>query len=130
MAAFDERKKKSFDVVLDTVKLLITLSTAIIGFTVSGVLIPDNKHPLEIIKAHSISITLAIISLAICVLFCLLTILKITGLLGSIERITDDEVSINDTATRWAFLISLLLFSFGIILMGIITFKVLTAANC
>jgi len=125
MPGFNDRKSKSFDLVIDTTKLLITLCTAIVGFTVSAVLIPDEKHPLKILKSHSLSISFALISLALCVLFCLSTILKISGLLGSDKRINDDNVSINDSLTRLLFFISLLLFFFGITLMGIVTFKVL-----
>jgi hypothetical protein len=125
MEGFNERKKKSFDVLLDTVKLLITLSTAIIGFTVSGILIPDDKHPLSIIKSHSSNVRIAIIALGVCVCFCLLTILKISGILGSVKRIADDDVSINDSATRLFFLISLLLFFFGIVQMAVVSFEVL-----
>src|ERR1700733_814420 len=125
MPGFDDRKSKSFDVVLDTVKLLITLSTAIIGFAVSGVLIPDDKHPLDILKSHASSITLALISLGLCVFFSLSTILKMAGLLGSNKRIKDDELTINDRLTRLLFFFSLLFFFLGILITGLLVFKVL-----
>jgi hypothetical protein len=129
MPGFDDRKSKSFDVVLDTVKLLITLSTAIIGFAVSGVLIPDDKHPLDILKSHALSITLALISLGLCVFFSLSTILKMAGLLGSDKRIKDDDLTINDRLTRLLFFFSLLSFFLGILITGVLVFKVLGTKN-
>ncbi|MDB5119031.1 MAG: hypothetical protein JWN56_249 [Sphingobacteriales bacterium] len=119
--AFDDRKSKSFDIVVDMVKLLITLCTAIIGFLLSSILIaePDDEK-LIIIKANSFKVQGALLVLGVSVFFGILTILKITGILGD-EKILVENTTIYDKFTRFSFSICLLLFFIGILLLTIVS---------
>ena len=126
MSTLDERKSKSFDVVLDTVKLLITLNTAIIGYMVSAILIHKdaNDKTLDVLKAHSCATSWSLYVFAGSVFFGLLTILKITGILGN-ENTSDANVSIYDPATRLLFFFCLLCFLVAIVIIGNVAINVL-----
>lgn len=126
MNAFEGRKSKSFDVVLDTVKLLITICTAILGFLASGILSGSGENNvLFSLQKHLGTAKWGLILLSSCIFFCILTILKITGTLGSERRISDGNVSIYDTATRILFGLSLFLFLGGVIVLGILSWNIM-----
>ncbi|MXN89924.1 hypothetical protein GR160_01680 [Flavobacterium sp. Sd200] len=123
MTTFDERKSKSFDVVLDTIKLIITLSTAIIGYFTSSIIFNENnqKQILQLFK-FPIYIKLTLIFFSLSVFFALSSILKISGVLGN-KYVNDKDVTIYDPGNRLFYSLSLIFFFIGVILLGYVAFS-------
>lgn len=126
MPNMSEQTKKAFDLSVEMTKLLITLSTAILGFLLTGILSnkPDSILTL-VLQAHRCSTKWGVIFLVACVFFCILTILKITGLLASEKHRGVEEPSVYDGMTRLTFSLGLLSFLAGVVVLGLLSFRVL-----
>lgn len=124
MGEFD-RKSKSFELVIDTVKLLITLCTAILGFIAGKVLLKgnDNVVLITLLKSHLFLSKATLYLFGSSILFGICVILKLMGLLGDEKGTGIGKVTIYNTFTRCLFTWQLVCFFVGILFMCILVFK-------
>lgn len=125
MSDLSLRKSKAFDLVHDTVKLLITLATAIIGLTAGKVLTKDSNSAafINVLRANYFIAILSWWLIALSIFFGIFTILKLTGILGNEKNVSADLVTIYDNSTKFFFMLQLFSFFIGIVCSGILVIK-------